>query len=183
MFVSGESCTGRTEFTKKSLKGKLIASPRESIVWCYAKVLQDLFEEILTKSMDYVESIPGKLHIYFKKNEKNLSILDDLMGEASKRALKILNCLEVVVMTTFPLSIPGIICSIKINMFLVIFKNPWDNSQFASITRQIRPDKTKFLKNMQSQLCISTWCLIWKQTPKKSSKWETRFWKIQNMYI
>ena len=50
MFVSGESYTGRTEFTKKSLKSKLIASPRESIVWCYAKVLQDLFEEILKKA-------------------------------------------------------------------------------------------------------------------------------------
>ena len=28
---------------------------------------------------------------------------------------------------------------------MVIFKNPRDNSQFATIARQIRPDKVKFL--------------------------------------
>ena len=29
--------------------------------------------------------------------------------------------------------------------YMVIFKNPRDNSQFATIARQIRPDKVKFL--------------------------------------
>ena len=52
-----------------------------------------------------------------------------------QRDLKSLN----VVMTVFLSSISNKI------YYIVIFKNPRDNSQFATIARQIRPDKVKFL--------------------------------------
>ena len=35
-------------------------------------------------SLKYVEGIPGELDKYFKKNKRNLVILEDLMDEASK---------------------------------------------------------------------------------------------------
>ena len=36
-------------------------------------------------------------------------------------------------------------CTISLNSdYMVIFKNPRDNSQFVTIARQIRPDKVKF---------------------------------------
>ena len=66
-------------------------------------------------NVEYVESIPRELGKYFKKKKRNLIMLDDLMDEA----LKVLNCLHVVVMTTFPLSILPKICSIKMNVLLV----------------------------------------------------------------
>ena len=39
-------------------------------------------------NVEYVESIPGELDKYLKKNERNLIILDDLIDEVSK-SLKI----------------------------------------------------------------------------------------------
>ena len=35
-------------------------------------------------NVEYLEGIPGELDKYFKKNKKNLIILDDLMNEVSK---------------------------------------------------------------------------------------------------
>ena len=75
---------GKTEFTKNLFKSKLIAPPPERIVWCYAKHQQDLFEELMKMNVEYVEGIPGELDKYFKKNKRNLIMLDDLMDEASK---------------------------------------------------------------------------------------------------
>ena len=37
MLVSGGRGIGKTEFTKKLLKSRLIAPPPERTVWCYAK--------------------------------------------------------------------------------------------------------------------------------------------------
>ena len=74
---------------KKSLKSKLIAPPPECIVWCYAKQQQDLFEELMKMNVEYVEGIPGEMdEYYFRKNKRNLIILDDLINEALK-SLKI----------------------------------------------------------------------------------------------
>ena len=118
MLVSGERGVGKTELTKKLLKSKLIAPPPKCIVWCYAQHQQDLFEELMKMNVEYVEGISGELDKYFKKNKRNLIILDGLMDEGSK-SLKILNCLPVLVISIFPLSISHKICSIKINALLV----------------------------------------------------------------
>ena len=50
-------------------------------------------------NVEYEEGIPGGLDKYFKKNKRNLIILDDLMDH--QRVLKLLYCLHVVVMTVF----------------------------------------------------------------------------------
>ena len=88
MLVSGEMGVGKTEFTKKLLKGKLIAPSPEYIVWSYAKHQQDLFEELMKMNVEYMEGIPGELDKYLKKTKKDLVILDDLIVEPSK-SLKI----------------------------------------------------------------------------------------------
>ena len=148
-YISVKKSVGKPEFSNKLLKDKFIARLLEHNVWCYAKHQQDLFEELIKMNVEYVESIPRELGKYFKKKKRNLIMLDDLMDEA----LKVLNCLHVVVMTTFPLSILRKICSIKMNVllvYMVIFKKPQNNSQFtitvqATVARQISPDKMKFL--------------------------------------
>ena len=88
VLISGGRGVGKTEFTKKLLKSKLIAPPPEHIVWCYAKHQQDLFEKLMKMNMGYVDGIPRELDKHFKKNKRSLIILNDLMDEASK-SLKI----------------------------------------------------------------------------------------------
>ena len=84
ILVSGGRGVGKTEFTKRLLKSKLIAPPPKCIVWCYAKHQQDLFEELTKMNVEYGEGIPGELEKYFKKSKRNLIVLDNLIDEASK---------------------------------------------------------------------------------------------------
>ena len=88
VLVSGERGVGKTGFTNKLLRNRLIAPPPKRIVWYYAKHQQDLFEELMKMNVEYVKGISGELDKYFKKNKRNLIILDDLMDETSK-SLKI----------------------------------------------------------------------------------------------
>ena len=103
-----------------------------------------------------------------------------------QRALKLLNCLYVVAMTIFLRFILHKICSIKINNYMVIFKNlKRSQNLLLSHDRYVRIrwnslcDATK----MQHYLHIPTWCLIWNQTLRKGSVCEATFWKIHSIYI
>ena len=80
MLVSGARGVGKTEFINKLLKSKLKAPPPDRIFWCYAQHQQYLFEEVIKMNVEYVEGVPGELDKYFKKEKRNLIILD----EASK---------------------------------------------------------------------------------------------------
>ena len=84
MVVSRVRGVGKTEFTKKLLKSKLITPPPVRIVLCYVKYQQDLFDEHMKMNVEYVEGIPGELDKYFKKNKNNVIVLDNLMDEAIK---------------------------------------------------------------------------------------------------
>ena len=131
----------KTEFAKKLLKSKLTAPPPECIAWCYAKHQQDLF----------VEGIPWRVRQLFKKKKRNLIMLYNLLDEASK-SLKITQ-----LFTCGRHDNPSVIYltqnvfhknqhALSLNSdYMVIFKNPQDKSQSATITRQIRLDKNKFL--------------------------------------
>ena len=151
MLVPGGRGVGKIEFTKKLLKSRLIAPPTERIVWCYAKHQQDLFEKLMKMNLEYVEGIPGELDKYLKKNKRNVIILDDLMDEASKN-LKVTQLftrgrhgnLSVIYLTQNLFHKNQRTLSLN-SEYIVIFKNPRDNSQFTTIVRQIRPDKVKFL--------------------------------------
>ena len=124
VLVSGGRGVGKTEFTKKLLKIRLITPPPKRIIWCYEKQQQDLFEELMEMIVEYVEGIPGELDKYFMKNKRNLMVLDDLKDEASK-SLKVTQLFTVVVMIIFPWSILHKICFIKINAHLVLILITW----------------------------------------------------------
>ena len=139
---SGGKSVGKIEFTKKSLKIKLIAPSHKCIVWCYSKHQQDLFQKLIKMNVEHVEGIPGELDKYFKKNKRNLIILDDLMDEASK-SLKITQLFTRGRHDNF--SVIYLMqnlfhknqCALSLNCdYMMIFKNPQDNT--------IRPDEVKF---------------------------------------
>ena len=103
-------------------------------------------------NLEYGEGIPGQsgeLDKYFKKNKRNLIILDDLMDEASKslKVTQLFTCgshdkLSVIYLTKNLFH--KILHALSLNSdYMVIFKKPGDKSQFATIVRQIRPDKVK----------------------------------------
>ena len=86
MLVSGRRGCRKNKICKVLLKSKLIAPTPERIVYCYAKYHQDLLEELIKMNMRYVESISGELDKYFKKNERNIIILDNLTIKAIKES-------------------------------------------------------------------------------------------------
>ena len=201
MLVSGGRGVGKTEFTNKLLQCRLIALPLERIVWCYAEHQQDLFEELMKMNVEYKEGIPGELDKHFKKNKRNLIILDDLMNleEASKslKVTQLFTCgchgnLSVIYLTQNLFRknqhLVTKINALSLNSdYMMIFKNLRENSQFATIARQIRSDKVKLLMwayiMMQHHLRIPVWCLIWNQTLRKGFQCEARFWKICNRSV
>ena len=102
-------------------------------------------------NVEYVEGIPGKWDKYFKKDKIDLIILDDLTDEASK-SLKVTQLFtrgrhdnRSFIYPTQNLFHKNQRALSLNSDYLVIFKNPRDNSKFATIARQIRPYKVKFL--------------------------------------
>ena len=151
MLVSGGRGVGKTEFTKKLLKIRLIPPPTERIIWCYEKHQQDFFKKLMEMNVEYVEGIPGELDKHFKKNKRNLIVLDDLKDKASK-SLKVnqmftRGChdnLSVIYHTQNLFHKNQ--CALSLNSdYMVFFKNPQNNSQFVTIARKMRRDKVKFL--------------------------------------
>ena len=89
MLVSGGIGIGKTEFTKKLLKSRPVASHLNVLFGVMSKYQQDLFEELMEMNVEYMKGIPRELNKYFKKNERNPIILGDLLDEASK-SLKVI---------------------------------------------------------------------------------------------
>ena len=86
-----------------------------------------------------------------KMSKRKLIILDDLIDEASK-SLKITQLFthdchdNLSLIYLKQIFFHKIQCTCSLNFdYMVIFKNPQDNSQFATIARQIHPDKGKFI--------------------------------------
>ena len=138
MLASGGSDVGKTEFTKKSLKSKLIAPSPECIAWCFAKHQQNLFEELMKLNVEYLEGIP-KVGQVFHENNEALKILKITQLFTRGRH----GNLSVVYLTQNLFHENQRALSLNSD-YIVIFKNPRDNSQLAAITRQIRLDKVKF---------------------------------------
>ena len=134
MLVSGGRGVGKTEFTK-------IVPPSKRIVWCYANHQQDLFEDLVKMNVEYVEGILGELDKYFKKSKRTLIILDDLMNETTN-SFKITQLFtrgshdNLSVIYLRQNLFPKIQHALSLNSdYMVIFKKPRNNSQFATIAR------------------------------------------------
>ena len=134
MLVSGGRGVRKTEFTK-------IVLPSKRIVWCYANHQQDLFEELMKMNVEYVEGILGELDKHFKKSKRTLIILDDLMNETTN-SFKITKLftrgchdnLSVIYLMQILFHKSQHALSLNSN-YIVIFKKPRNNSQFATIAR------------------------------------------------
>ena len=173
----------KIEFTEKLLWSKLIFPPIERLVLCKAST-----RFIWGAYAEYMEGIPGELDKYFKKNERNLIILNDLMDEASKilKITQLFTCschdklFLIYLMEKFFHKNQR---ALSLNSdYMVIFKNPRESSQFATIARQICLDKLKFLLFMWAYKDATSSLHTYLMLDSKSDT-EERLWKIHNLYI
>ena len=151
MMVTGPSGSGKTEWTRKLLLSSLVQPPLERILWCFGQ-WQPLYEDLQKRipCIEFLRGIPDYIDNYqfIDPSKRNLIIFDDLMTEAKcdqriadlfKKGSHQRN-ISIVYLTqnVFP---QGRACrDIAFNtQYLVLFNNPIDRQQVATLARRIYP--------------------------------------------
>ena len=162
MVVTGPSGSGKTEWTRKLLLSSLIKPPPERILWCFGQ-WQPLYDDIQKRIpwIEFVHGIPDYLNSsqYIDVSKRNLLIFDDLMTEAKcdQRIADLFTKgshhrnISIVYLTQnlFP---QGKACrDIALNtQYLVLFNNPIDRQQVATLARRIYPSTSAiFMKRFE----------------------------------
>ena len=158
MLVAGPRGAGKSEFVKQllSLKRFIMTIPPERIVWFYGRHQPDLFRSLTQEipCIEFYEGLPTNIEVMFDRSKRNICIIDDLMQSASGNQLvenlftngRHLNLS--VVFVSQNLFYAGKKCrTISLNStYIVVFKNPRDQSQIRHLACQMFPSKPKFLQ-------------------------------------
>ena len=158
MLVAGPRGAGRSEFVKQllALKRFIMTDPPERIVWFYGRHQPDLFRSLAQElpCIEFYEGLPTNIEDMFNRSKRNICIIDDLMQSASGNQLvenlftngRHLNLS--VVFVSQNLFYNGKKCrTISLNStYIVVFKNPRDQSQIRHLACQMFPSKPKFLQ-------------------------------------
>lgn len=156
--ISGPTQSGKTHFTFNLIENvNMMIDPKPTkIIWCYGEY-QEKFNDlpdsvILSEGVGALDAIDT--------NERNLVILDDLMHEVGDdkdianlftkgshhRNLSVI----MIVQNLFHQS--KIMRTVSLNShYMVIFKNPRDQSQIRFLGNQLFPGKSKYLVDAYKQ--------------------------------
>lgn len=164
MIVSGPSGSGKTTFTINLINNlrRMVDVPIHKILWCYSEEnalrTQEMIDEQQRKKIVYHKGLPDSF-----ENENNapmLIILDDLMMEAS--SAKICEVFttgshhrnQSLLLLTQNVFYKGKHCrDISLNTkYMVVFKNPRDQTQFRYLSRQICPENSKELLKIYKEV-------------------------------
>ena len=158
MLVTGPRGAGKSEFVKQllSLKRFIMTNPPERIVWFYGRHQPDLFRSLTQEIpfIEFYEGLPTNIEVMFDRSKRNICIIDDLMQSASGNQL-VENLFTngrhfnlSVVFVSQNLFYAGKKCrTISLNStYIVVFKNPRDQSQIRHLACQMFPSKPKFLQ-------------------------------------
>ena len=162
MVVSGPSGSGKSVWTKKLLLSSLIQPSPERIIWCFGQ-WQPLYDNIRKKipRIEFVNGIPDHLNDqhYIDVSKRNILVFNDLMTEAKcdQRIADLFTKgshhrnISVVYLTQnlFP---QGKACrDIILNtQYMVLFNNPIDRQQVATLARRIYPSTSAvFMKRFE----------------------------------
>ena len=158
MLVAGPRGAGKSEFVKQllSLKRLIMTNPPERIVRYYGSHQPDLFccltQEI--PCIEFYEGLPTNIEVMFDKSKRDICVIDDLMQSANGNQLvenlftngRFLN-LSVVLVSQNLFYAGKKYRTISLNStYIVVFKNPRDQSQIRHLACQMLPSKTKFLQ-------------------------------------
>jgi len=141
--VAGPTGSGKTVFTFKFISeaASMISPPPEKIIYCYGE-FQPIFNDyphiIFNEGLPDIELSDGK--------ERTLLVLDDLMGgtndSVSNIFTKVSHHRNVSVLYLSQNWNDG---TMSLNAhYIVLFRNPRDALQVATLARQMYPGKSKF---------------------------------------
>jgi hypothetical protein len=147
--VSGPTGSGKTVFTFRFISEavKMISPPPEKIIYCYSEyqpVFDNYPDVIFNEGLPDINQFDGK--------ERTLLILDDLMSETNDSVSNIFTKVShhrnvsVLYLTQnlFYKSKQSRTMSLNAH-YIVLFKNPRDALQVATLARQMYPGNSKFL--------------------------------------
>ena len=157
LLVAGPTQCGKTFFIKRVLDEKLFSPWPTRVIWAYGE-WQDTYEKIRAKTpnIEFVHGLDKNLYDSIKPEQDNLLVIDDLMKEAG--ASEILAHLFTRGSHHRNLSVIYIVqklydkgkshrsCSLN-SHYIVLFKNPRDNSQADVLGRQMFPSKKNFVSS------------------------------------
>jgi hypothetical protein len=147
--IAGPTGSGKTQFVFRLIKNanELINEPPESIMYCYGE-FQPIFTEL--PGVEFQEGLPDVGR--FDGRRRVLLIIDDLMNEADQNVCNLFTKLShhrnvsVVFVTQNLFHKNRHVRTMNLNThYLVIFKNPRDANQVATLARQMYPGRSKFV--------------------------------------
>jgi hypothetical protein len=147
--VSGPTRAGKSVFTFRLIDeaNEQITPPPQQIVYCYG-VYQSVFSKY--PNVKFNEGLPDNNDFDGKK--RTLLIIDDLMKEAGEGVEQIFTKLShhrdisVIFLTQNLFFQSKQFRTISLNtQYLIVFKNPRDASQIATLGKQMYPNGKKFL--------------------------------------
>ena len=146
--VAGPTGCGKTRFVFKLIENAdvMVDPPPSKIVYCYGE-FQQLFGNY--PRVDFRQGLPDLGD--FDGNEPVLLIVDDLMNEANESVADLFTKgshhrnVSVVFLVQNLFHKNKYIRTISLNAhYMILFKNPRDATQFASLARQMYPNKSAF---------------------------------------
>jgi len=147
--VAGPTGCGKSVFTFKLISEaqNMITPPPDKIMYCYS-MYQSLFDQF--PSVEFNEGLPDIAQ--FDGKQRYLLILDDMMTQVNDSVsdlfTRVSHHKDVSVMfltqNIFHQSKQNRTMSLN-SYYLILFKNPRDATQVATLGRQMFPGKTKFL--------------------------------------
>ncbi len=147
--ISGPTGSGKTVFTFKFISeaANMISPPPEKIMYCYGE-----YQQVFSEYPDVIfhEGLPDISQ--FDGKQKTLLILDDLMSESNDSVSNIFTKVShhrnvsVIFLTQNLFYKSKQSRTISLNShYIVLFKNPRDAMQVATLARQMYPGQSKFL--------------------------------------
>lgn len=149
MIVAGPSSSGKTYFTYELVKNaeKMIRPKPKKIVWLYNNY-QPLYDQM--KGVEFSRGL-SELKKLQKGNTHILLVIDDMMTQAREardlftRYSHHAKISVVFICQNLFYKGQGFRDMTLSASYIVIFKNPRDSSQISHLSRQMFPDKSRFL--------------------------------------
>lgn len=136
----------------KSIINEDMVDPRPSkILWLYAED-QPLYKTI--KNVEFEQGVPDDIETRFETRYNNLLVIDDLMTKlhSDERLTRLFSVgshhknLSIIFITHNLFHHGREMRTLSLNShYMILFKNPRDGLQIATLARQMYPGKSKFL--------------------------------------